>query len=181
MSYRFIVLEGIDGCGKSSLAKIVGCMLNALVVKTTIPRDDKYLQRCDFFPQARYLYYLSSLLLVSATIHEERRSRHIVSDRYLPSTLAYHGVLGVETDIVDITRVMLEKPDKTILLSASNDELVRRIRQRDGSQQAADYMARLPWYRQIEEKMKPHVDEVLDTTGRALADIATEICSLSGV
>jgi dTMP kinase len=108
----FVVLEGGDGCGKSTQAKLLGSRLADLgreVVATREPGATEagaairalVLDGGDLDPRAEALLIAADRAQHVAEVIRPalERAAVVVSDRYIPSSLAYQGVargLGVD-------------------------------------------------------------------------------------
>jgi len=126
----FIVFEGLDGSGKTTLAKMLAADLNGLYIASPPPflETDGIRSIMDekVSLETRFLYYLLANSCVSDEIKKARKSKIVICDRYLHSTLSIHKLLGVNINI-DVDSLGLEKPDISFFISVS-DEKVRRRR-----------------------------------------------------
>ena len=95
----FVVLEGIDGCGKSSVARLVAKRLGTKAVLTREPTDSwigRAVRRGDKHKVSPYTDAL--LFMADRAQHTEEISRllerrkTVVCDRYYHSTVAYHSL-----------------------------------------------------------------------------------------
>jgi len=130
----FIVFEGLDGAGKTTLSKALASDLNALYIATPPPLLGAKIIRNIMDEQAslktRFLYYLLANSFVSDKIREARRSRDVVCDRYIHSTLVIHQLLEVGVTI-NLNSLRLEQPDISFFIFTSDeDERRRRIENR---------------------------------------------------
>lgn len=139
MEGTFIVFEGIDGAGKSSLASLLAERIPREVVLTAEPSDgwvaDALKRACEEGDPI-----LESLLFVADRAHHSKRIRKwldegkvVICDRYYASTLAYQSAsLGEE--MMDWLRAINEKviiePDVTILLDIDPPISLARITDR---------------------------------------------------
>lgn len=130
-SNLFIVIEGIDGTGKSSVAPRVASLLASRgieAVSCSTPMGIFESLRASFDVSsdsvAHYFYYLASVLHASAHIRELLADKSVVCDRYIYSTQAYHAVRGVE--VLDIDGLGIKLPDAAFFLTATDD--IRRTR-----------------------------------------------------
>lgn len=119
----FITLEGLDGTGKSSAAKLLA---EALGFAFTATPDDDYMpirKTATSNKYSAYHYYLSYCYHVS----DLAGSQDIVCDRYIHSTIAYNWPFSYDApeDIYSFFEG-LRKPDKSFLLTAP--ENVRKAR-----------------------------------------------------
>lgn len=80
--------------------------------------------------ETRFLYYLLGNSYISDEIRKARESRIGVCVRYIHSTLSFHQLLGVKTDL-DIDSLKLEKPDINFFIFTSDEtERRRRIKEK---------------------------------------------------
>jgi thymidylate kinase len=116
-TYKFIVLEGIDG---------------ATLYRTPPPGFSTTRRIIDDNAQlpSRFLFYMSSVVYASEKIRKLLLKTHVVCDRYLISTLAYHRSLGLKLKL-DVDALNLVQPDFTFFLELSDEtERQRRLHQR---------------------------------------------------
>ena len=142
----FIVIEGLDGAGKTSIARqlhdTLAATYGADVALTCEPNDD-----CLAGPEIRAALakqtQLSDIALAQAfalnrTHHLERvvlpflaRERRIViSDRYLLSSLVYQSGGALDMDAVYSLNRWARQPDLTMHLKISPSQAYKRMRQR---------------------------------------------------
>ena len=151
MKGKFIVLEGIDGCGKTTQIKELSEWLpksglinkNATLIKTREPGGsilgreirDMILNNDKANPPSNLtellLYYADRAEHISKIILPALQNGNwIISDRFSGSTLAYQGY-GRDID-VDIIKKLENivcpniKPDITFLLQISPEESIKR-------------------------------------------------------
>lgn len=140
-----IVIEGVDGVGKSTMAQILGYSLGAVNCVTPPPIVEEFKHAEGFSlreyidlhtvrktPVARFFWYLTWLLLTSERIKRERLYSPVVCDRYVASTFAYHKVLLGEIPL-PIKRILsvIEQPSLQFLLIASDwEEIKKRLARR---------------------------------------------------
>ena len=131
--YKFIVFEGIDGSGKSTVSRYLAREIHAKLYTTPPPGFKSTRRKFDSFVKlpSRFLFYLSSVAYASEEIKKLLQKRHVVCDRYIASTLAYHKALGVKLNW-DLEQLNLVKPDFTFFLEINNEqERVRRLKERN--------------------------------------------------
>lgn len=160
----FIVVEGLDGVGKSTTVRRVADLIGAEALAT--PGDDLELARrtleptFEEHPDARMLWYASTVMLASDRIHALRRAgRGVVVDRYLLSTLVYGELRGAGLGLAEVER-SLEIPHLTVYLHAPRTVREQRIR---GRRTATDEDRRT---------LDPAIDARLDESFRRLGERA---------
>ncbi len=131
----FVVVEGLDGVGKSTVADLLATSLKAELLTTppkelSAVRDTIDSNLADIYP-ARFYYYASTVLRASVRAQELLLGgRSDVMDRYLASTIAYARLGGFEPCRDALERDCLT-PDVTLFLTAGADVRDQRIRGRD--------------------------------------------------
>ncbi len=127
----FVVLEGIDGAGKTTLAKKLAKDLKAQYI-TTPPdilgkEEIRKIMDNNVEAHTRFLYYLLCNSYVSDKIRK-LSSQNFICDRYIHSTLSIHSILnGIE---FEINQFNFAKPDLNIFLYTSEEERRKRIEKR---------------------------------------------------
>ncbi len=176
---RFIVLEGIDGAGTTTqlerLATHFGARLHATREPTTGPIG-KEIRRHLAGPVEGVSLDPTALALLFAADRLDHWQReiaprlqggvHVVSDRYLLSSLAYQ-TLGVERDVVASFNRFAERPDLTIYVDAPIDVAEQRRAARGGPAEIFEQRA-------LQERVREaYLKEVaaLRTTGAPLVEI----------
>ncbi len=142
-SSKFIVLEGLDGAGTTTQAALLHEHLEKLKTKSLLTREptDSPIGRLirDVLAGRKMRQQLSErelALLFAADRLEHSRSiesrratgLHVISDRYLYSSLAYQTLdPSISADWVIEINGGFAVPDLTIYLSVPVDECLRRI------------------------------------------------------
>lgn len=131
----FIVIEGLDGSGKSTVTRQLAQALEYEAYATpALPFAgirEKIDQQAD--AQTRFLFYLASLSYASQNIKDLLLKTGVVCDRFLYSTLTYHYALDPALKALDVTGFNLLKPDIVFYLTASRKarELRREMRKQE--------------------------------------------------
>ena len=146
---KFIVLEGIDGCGKSTQgrllleylsAKGVPCMstreptdgpIGGLIrqcLKGQIETDEKAI--ASLFVADRLDHILGPREAILQKINE---GVTVISDRYYFSSYAYHGAFMSMDWVIEANRFSAEalRPDLNIFLDIEPEQSVKRLARRD--------------------------------------------------
>lgn len=141
---KLIALEGIDGCGKSTVQKYLAAQLSAMGYDTVMlvePTDGKYgrelrerarrHERPD--PQRETeLFILDRKEDVRKNILPAlERGAVVILDRYYISTAAYQGSRGLSvSDIIRRNEEFAPVPDLVIILDIQPDEGLKRVGKR---------------------------------------------------
>lgn len=128
MKNNFITLDGVDGVGKTTVAKLLASKSNYQYYKSP----------CGFFaqlrkeidaranPVERYCFYRLATEFDSVKIGELLTSGPVVSDRYITSTAAYHITMDDRIKLIH-NDIGLIKPDFTFILGARSEIRDKRI------------------------------------------------------
>jgi len=164
---KFIVLEGCDGAGKSSCAQALAVSIGGLYYKTP-PSPFSNLRASveavkDY--RLRFYYYLAGTLYASQEIKKILQTSHVVCDRYIFTTIAYHRVLGV--DIPAGLEEIVTPPDYCFCLYAEKEELRKRIRAR---QNISVFDDAFDFQGQVLQEFKKFPLELFNTSQYSVAD-----------
>jgi thymidylate kinase len=124
----FVVLEGGDGTGKSTLTTQLANQYAGEAYSTPPEKFRKYRSEMDRVgtPEEHYSFYREAVLVASDEINSLKKdSRMVFCDRYWISTVTYHEVMGLTVNHHDFNSIV--KPDITILLVTSPNEQIRRM------------------------------------------------------
>ncbi|MFA6295129.1 MAG: dTMP kinase [Candidatus Paceibacterota bacterium] len=127
----FIVLEGIDGSGKTTLATIIAARCSGITYVTPPKKYRKLRRHVDTSSslQRHYDFYRDAVTEASLEISAMISSgKTVVCDRYWLSTLVYHRAGKMILDGSDFSQLI--QPDLTVLLLVGQEEQVRRYRER---------------------------------------------------
>ncbi|UKY49228.1 dTMP kinase [Streptomyces inhibens] len=184
----FLVLEGVSGIGKSTLARLLAGRLNATGLHTLPAPHSEWStminSRLRALPQ--FGYYLSGVLHASDSIRQTRMIGPVIADRYVSSVIACHAAVhGVDIDTV--TRLLepfrdyLEAPTRTFYLRCSEEQLRERLAtKQDIKSDDTDLLKvpdRLTWLLHNFEQVAASDPSAvwLDTDGRTPDDLAVWI------
>ena len=139
MSNTFIVIEGLDATGKSTLTPRLAKGLGATLLNCP-PRLDAPDLSCNLRahfdrrpPNQRRAYYRAANLIASEMAEVALKAGHVVMDRYWPSTVAF-AALDSDSELVQEWQGSyppeLRKPDAVILLTVDEENRMARMRGR---------------------------------------------------
>lgn len=140
----FICIEGLDGSGKTTQAKILVRNLRRKgfgVVYTTEPsagKVGKLIRRFVLNREKRVSIALEALLFAADRAdHVEnvvepllKQGKVVVCDRYVYSTLAYQGAKGLDLDWIECINRFALKPDLALLIDVPSDVAVKRLKRK---------------------------------------------------
>jgi dTMP kinase len=186
---RFIVFEGGEASGKSTQAARLAADLDALLTRepggTDVGRRIREIfldpAIADLDPRAEALLVAADRAQHVARVVEPALSsgRDVVSDRYVPSSLAYQGY-GRGLDVQHVRQMSVWatdglEPDVVILLDVPPDVSAERLQGRDRMEAAGDEFHRRvrEGYRAMAEA-EPERWLVLDATG-AIEEVAARV------
>jgi thymidylate kinase len=138
MPTKFLVIEGCNGVGKSTITEYLSARLGALTFHYPSEfvsfRRDVHLDDC-LAPLPRLTYYLAATLHLSDLVRAQLKQSHVVCDRYLASPLS----LMIGESAIDETeaRRLVEPflsylcmPDLILVLTAKHGVASARIHKR---------------------------------------------------
>ena len=186
--YKFIVFEGIDGSGKTVQSKKLSECINGYY--TYEPTDGEVGKLIRRVLRGEVCYSGETLALLFAadrrervsTISKELEHRHVVSDRYIHSSIVYQSILGVDLDfILSINRFAI-KPDILIYLDVDVEEALRRMGKNRGEifeKRETLELIRERYWDVIESRVfEPRYGYiVIDTSKKSIEEVHREILS----
>lgn len=135
----FIVIEGLDGTGKSTTAKALAKKLGGIALNTPLDKfKDVRPQLEDIYAEESYgrqLFYASTAISSSKQVELElMHNPAVVLDRYWLSTQVYHSwrTQGAHFKLSEVEGMLL-KPDLTVYLELSLEDRVKRLGGRVGN------------------------------------------------
>lgn len=137
---QFIVIEGIDGVGKTTAARHLAERSCSVLHHTPAGLWKKYRHLADrCIPCIRCIYYTTATIFSSIKISKMIRSTSVVCDRYIFSTWAYHVVSdSFVSRLVLIIAPFLKQPDYVFYLYVSPESRKERLNSRNDNT-ASDY------------------------------------------
>jgi dTMP kinase len=132
--FSFIVIEGIDGVGKSTCAELLTNRMDAVLYKTPPKIFEKIRKKIENFgdKQVRFNFYLASVIYASNEIRKLVLHHPVICDRYIYSTIAYHKGMKVNLSYINIKQIPIISPDFSFYLYARENIRKQRINSRKG-------------------------------------------------
>ncbi len=139
----FICIEGLDGSGKSTQAKLLTNKLNKAgynAICTAEPSQGKIGKfiRKRLFEQVRMPITAEALLFAADRIEHVQNQvapalaegKIVVSDRYVYSSLAYQGSAGLSLDWIEIVNANALKPDLCVFIDVEPSVVLERLKRK---------------------------------------------------
>lgn len=142
----FLVIEGIDGAGKSTICKMIEAELVAMGKKVIITQEPTHDEIGSFIREGKVKgisQKAEALLFVAdRAVHTEKikewvdEGNIVICDRYFASTVAYQSSMlnGEALDrewLIKMNEPVIVAPDVTILLDIDPEKGLKRISNRD--------------------------------------------------
>jgi dTMP kinase len=139
----FIVIEGLDGSGKSTQAKLLASKLKKShrAVYTAEPSHGKigrFIRNRILYGETRPPTAVEALLFAADRIEHVRnevlpaleKGCLVVSDRYLYSSLAYQGSAGLSLEWIQTINEYAMKPDLALFVDVSPETVISRLKRK---------------------------------------------------
>jgi dTMP kinase len=134
---KFVILEGIDGSGKTAQAKLLYKFLRnegKKVLLTEEPTHGKigkllrnyYLKKVDY-PLADTFLFFADRAEHMEKIKEDLKKKIVISDRYYHSTVAYQSAQGVNVNFLKELCKLFPKPSLTFIIDCPAEIAIERI------------------------------------------------------
>jgi dTMP kinase len=204
MAGRFITLEGIEGAGKSTVARFVRDWLTArgkTVCATREPGGTPLAERVRELVlnrQGEAIAPVTETLLMFAArgLHLENlirpalaRGEWVVCDRFTDATRAYQGAgRGVSSEWIERLAEQVQRglqPDCTLLLDLPVSLGLERVRQRSGTSKPTDRFEEEParFFERVREayltlaRAEPHRIRIIDAS-RSVPEVQSQIATV---
>ncbi len=139
----FICIEGLDGSGKSTQAKLLTkklCKAGYNAVFTAEPSQGKIGKfiRKRLFEKERMPTTAEALLFAADRIEHIQNTvapalkegKIVISDRYVFSSLAYQGSAGLDLDWIEAINKNAQKPDLSIFIDVAPEIVLERLKRK---------------------------------------------------
>jgi dTMP kinase len=139
----FICIEGLDGCGKTTQAKLLAKKLGKSrnTLYTAEPSRGKigtYIRNRCLYGEKRLSTVVEALLFAADRIeHVEnvvlpalREGQLVISDRYVYSSLAYQGAAGLSLEWIEKVNKHALKPDLAVFIDVDPKTVMHRLKRK---------------------------------------------------
>jgi dTMP kinase len=139
----FICIEGLDGCGKTTQAKLLVKKLQKShnVVYTAEPSRGKigtFIRKSYLYGERRLSSVVEALLFAADRLeHVEseilpalNQGEVVISDRYVYSSLAYQGAAGLSLEWIEKINEQALRPDFAIFIDVDPETVMHRLKPR---------------------------------------------------
>jgi len=139
----FICVEGLDGCGKTTQAKLLVKRLKKTreTIYTAEPSRGeigKLVKKCYLHAEKRGLPVVEALLFAADRLEHLKNEvlpaldegKTVVSDRYVFSSLAYQGAAGLDLDWIEKINEQAVPPDLAIFIDVEPETVIHRLKRK---------------------------------------------------
>lgn len=143
MKNKLIVIEGIDGVGKTSIAKelqqhLIMSGIHAVLYEELEKKNEGFNKIKPYIKKnaplmSSLFFYLASAIKKSEVIRELLNSSWVICDRYVYSTIANHRAKGLTQETINkfnISELPIIKPDYLFLIVCNERQRLTRIARR---------------------------------------------------
>jgi thymidylate kinase len=134
---RFIVIEGVDCAGKSTLVQNLSTRLGYTAIKTPSKKYQAKRAEYDYLKvpvDTRFRFYLDGVIDTLPEINNALKfSPGVIVDRYTRSLLTYHSIMNPDSKELystEISNANLPTPDLEIICSCNTNTLISRLKQK---------------------------------------------------
>jgi len=140
----FICIEGLDGCGKTTQAKLLVKKLEKMgyeAVYTAEPSCGKigrFIKKYCLHSKKRASVIVEALLFAADRFEHVKNEilpaldngKIVVSDRYVYSSLAYQGATGLDLEWIKMVNKHAIKPDLAIFIDVKPEIVLQRLKRK---------------------------------------------------
>jgi dTMP kinase len=140
----FVCIEGLDGCGKTTQAKLLVGKLKRIgfdAIYTAEPSSGKigqFIKNYCLHGEKRVSVVVEALLfaadrfehVVNEITPALNNGKIVISDRYVYSSLAYQGAAGLDLEWIKIINKNAIKPNSAIFIDVKPEIVVQRLKRK---------------------------------------------------
>lgn len=185
----FICVEGLDGCGKTTQAKILVKNLIARgyeAIYTSEPSGGKiggFIKKNCLYGRWRMSNVVEALLFAADRFEHVKREiipalaegKIVVSDRYVYSSLAYQGASGLDLEWIRLVNGHAVRPDLAIFIDVEPEIAVRRLKQKKSLMENFETQQKV---REVYLKLVESGELIRINGGKSKHEVAEEILSI---
>jgi dTMP kinase len=184
----FICIEGLDGCGKTTQAKLLAKKLgkNYNAIYTAEPSRGKigtYIRNSYLYGEKRFSIALEALLFAADRIEQLEREvlpaldegNIVISDRYVYSSLAYQGATGLSLEWIEKINEHALKPDLGVFIDIELETAMNRLK---AKKSVMENTATLQKVRHVYMKFVAKGELVRIDGNRAKAEVAEALANV---
>ena len=138
MKAKFIILDGIDGCGSTTHVKLLKDWFKELKLKVKTTHEPtnsdigklirKYLKSNLSFPELDSLLFAADRVKHVKEIENDLKNQvYVISDRYLESSICYQQSDGIDINWIKELNKFALKPDLYIILDIDPSIAIQRL------------------------------------------------------
>jgi len=190
MSGRFIVFEGIDGCGKTTQLHTLAEILGGVGMKTFVtcePSDGeigKRIRRCLSGEERADGRLIGELFAADRLEHVKKLREvldsgcHVLCDRFFLSSLAYQGECMTSEELTAINREALEilTPSLTLYFDITPEKAAERMNKRGEPQEIFE---KLEYQKRVYARYRDAIAQRHDTDNIITIDASLDEKSVS--
>jgi dTMP kinase len=152
----FIVIEGLDGSGKTTQAKLLSKKLEKtnnvlLTAEPSLGKIGTFIREDCLYEETRLPTEAEALLFAADRIehmHNEIKpaldqGKLVICDRYIYSSLAYQGNAGLSLDWIKTINARALQPDFCIFIDVSPEKVIERLRRRKSVMETLEIQQRV--------------------------------------
>ncbi|MBD3156110.1 MAG: dTMP kinase [Candidatus Aenigmarchaeota archaeon] len=142
----FIVIEGLDGCGKETQIELLGKYFKKNKILHKFFRSPDYSsptgkviksyldQELELNPEDAFKLFASDTLMTSKLVEKEEKNKIVIMDRYITSTIPYQVARGFdfEKGVKFAENINYTKPDAIIYIDISPKTSMKRKKKEKG-------------------------------------------------
>jgi dTMP kinase len=178
----FIVIEGLDGSGKTTQATLLAEKLSKSykVHITAEPSNGKigtFIRKACLYEQTRLPVEAEALLFAADRIeHMQKEVRPalnegklVICDRYVYSTLAYQGSLGLSLEWIKTTNARALQPDFALFIDVPPEKVLGRLQRKKSVMETLETQTKVReiYLKYVEKGELTPIDGNRDITGVA--------------
>jgi dTMP kinase len=185
----FICVEGLDGCGKTTQAKILVRKLRRMGYNTVYTAEPSHGKIGRFIK--RYCLHRGKRIssIVEALLFAADRYEHVeneiipalkdgkvvVSDRYMYSSLAYQGAAGLSLDWIRRVNEHAVTPNLAIFIDVEPDTVIQRLKPKKSVMENLETQLKV---REVYMKFVENGELVKVDGNKSKGEVAEEILSI---